>query len=410
MADRIEQLVGTLFRILTEEGYTAAQGAFLDAYQSKATVDRDQLSENLFAELVGVLDTHLETREQVDVLVTAVEQLLDRFTSVIETVPVGVLVVDADGRIQLWNTGAERIFGWSEDEMGDRSYPSALSASPDVTGSFLTRLREGDQLDGIETRHVHKDGLILDVRIWAAPFHTKDGTFNGGAFVISDITERKQREQRLAVLNRVLRHNVRNDVTVIQGHLELVADELPEDSKHVAVIEERLANISDLSDVARHSEQLCRDIDRDCGTVDIGSVVQERVDRLQRAYPEAEIHAAVQPTAPVVAHELLPYALDNVLENALEHNDSDTPRVEIEVSPAEEPENHITVSIADDGPGLPEGERNVLTVERETPLNHSSGLGLWLTRWIVRTSNGTLAVTDGPLDGTCIQIRLRSSI
>ncbi|MFB6123459.1 MAG: ATP-binding protein [Haloferacaceae archaeon] len=66
------------------------------------------------------------------------------------------------------------------------------------------------------------------------------------------------------------------------------------------------------------------------------------------------------------------------------------------------------MSIADDGPGLPAVEREVLTAEMETPLNHSSGMGLWLTRWICRSSDGTLAVRDSHLGGTCVRIRLKS--
>jgi len=125
--------------------------------------------------------------------------------------------------------------------------------------------------------------------------------------------------------------------------------------------------------------------------IDLGSVLPERVARLQAEYPTAEIRTSIPETAPVVAHELLPYAYDNVLENALEHNDARTPRLEIDVSEeTNDQHNSLTVRIEDNGPGLPETEREVLRSESETPLSHSSGMRLWLTRWIVRSSKGDL--------------------
>ena len=99
--------------------------------------------------------------------------------------------------------------------------------------------------------------------------------------------------------------------------------------------------------------------------------------------------------------------LDNILDNAVEHNDAETPLVEITVSTGEtSASGQTTVSVADNGPGLPDDEQAVLTSEKETQLNHSSGLGLWLTRWIVRNSNGTLAVEQSAWNGTRIVIRL----
>lgn len=407
MRGHVEQLVGILFRTLAEEGYTETQTALLDVYQSKSNTGREELAEDLFAEVVNGLDHHLETGEEVEVLVTAIEQLLNRFSSVIEAAPVAILAVNANGQIELWNGGAERIFGWSESEVKQRPYPDVLADSPDDTEVHFTQLQEGNQLTGLETRHRHKDGSILDVRIWASPFHTRNEGFDGATFVISDITEQKEREQRLAVLNRVLRHNIRNDVGIIQGHMDLLAETVDEDAEHIQVMENRLSNIVELSDAARHIEKLRDEDEGELTTINLKRVIRERVDRLQREFGNAEIRTTVPESASTMAHELFPYALDNILDNALEHNDAENPLVEITVSTGGTSVcGQMTVSVADNGPGLPEVEQEVLTSEKETQLNHSSGLGLWLTRWIVRNSNGTFAVEQSARGGTRIVIRL----
>ena len=313
--------------------------------------------------------------------------------------------------MQLWNDGAERIFGWQESEVLGESLSRLFREPSDRPIPSVPRQESGDQLTGLEARLPHKDGSLLDVRVWAAPLHNRDEAFTGATFVISDISEQKQREQRLSVLNRVLRHNIRNDVTVIRGHLDMLAETVPDDNEHVAAMEERLDNVVNLSETARHIEQLQNtENEEDLTTFELASVVGDQLERLRLDWPEAEISAVLPDSVTVVAHELLPYALDNLLENAVEHNDSDAPRVQVAVSrETEAPSGHARLTIEDNGPGLPRTEKRVLTAETETPLTHSTGMGLWLSRWIVHSSDGRLRVESSGCDGTRIDMELRYS-
>ncbi|WP_424018072.1 PAS domain S-box protein [Halorientalis pallida] len=408
MSQHAEQLVGTLFRVLAEEGHEDVQNRLLDAYHTNAPTDRDELTEDLISDIVAVLHRELGARAQVDVLTTSVEYLVERFLAVVEAVPVAVIVVGPEGDVQLWNDGAARTFGWSESEIRGEPYRTLLAPGLDDSSDIPDQLRNGEQLTGAETRHRHADGSILDVRLWAAPLHRRNGEFDGATVVVSDITEQKQREQRLTVLNRVLRHNIRNDLTVARGHLDMLADGSDGDTDHIAVIEDHLTNVVELSDAARHIEQL-RDPDDGRTIHDLGPMVREQVDRLRQAYPDARIDCQVPESAPVVAHDLLPYALDNILENAAEHNPSATPRVSVAVSGETDGEpRYRTVEVEDDGPGLPETERAVLTKGTETALTHSDGIGLWLTRWILRSSGGKLTVDTSSLGGTSVAARLQA--
>jgi PAS domain S-box-containing protein len=408
MSQHAEQLVGTLFRVLAEAGHEDVQRRLLGAYRESASADRDELAEDLVSDIVAVLHRELDARAQVDVLTTSVEYMVERFLAVVEAVPVAVIVVGPDGDIQLWNDGAARTFGWSEAQIRGEPYRMLLAPGVDDIGDFPDQLRDGERLTGVETRHRRADGSILDVRLWAAPLNRRTGELDGATVAVSDITEQKQREQRLSVLNRVLRHNIRNDLTVARGHLDMLADGTNPDTDHLAVIEEHLTNVVELSDAARHIEQL-RDADGDRTTQDLGPLLRERVDRLRLAYPNAEIDCNVPESSAVVAHDLLPYALDNVLENAVEHNPSATPRVVVTVSTETDGEpGYRTVRVEDDGPGLPDTERAVLTNGTETALTHSDGIGLWLTRWILRSSGGKLTVETSSLGGTSVSAHLQT--
>jgi PAS domain S-box-containing protein len=411
MSRPTEQLIGALFNVLDAQGHTEAQQLLLETYRSHAATDREALLDQLVADLVTLLHDHLTPQQEVEVLTTTVEYLVNQFVSVIEVAPVAIVVVDEDESVQLWNDGAERIFGWQESEVLGEPLSRLFREPSDRPIPSVPRQESGDQLTGLEARLPHKDGSLLDVRVWAAPLHNRDEAFTGATFVISDISEQKQREQRLSVLNRVLRHNIRNDVTVIRGHLDMLAETVPDDNEHVAAMEERLDNVVNLSETARHIEQLQNtENEEDLTTFELASVVGDQLERLRLDWPEAEISAVLPDSVTVVAHELLPYALDNLLENAVEHNDSDAPRVQVAVSrETEAPSGHARLTIEDNGPGLPRTEKRVLTAETETPLTHSTGMGLWLSRWIVHSSDGRLRVESSGCDGTRIDMELRYS-
>jgi len=404
MPDHVERFVGILFQTLSEQGHTEATRALRRIYESRATAERSELTEEVLSEFVTVLDETVDAGAEADVLATAIDRLLTRFSTVVEATPVAIVVVDENGRVRLWNDGARRLFGWREAEVRERAYPEFLTASVSATAPSIDRLRSDGAVHGVETCHVHRDGRVMNVRVWGAPieYGTRPG---GGVFVVSDITEQRQREQRLAVLDRALRHNIRNDVTVVRGHLEMLVDD-PDENEHLRRIEERLTDITDLSAAARSVRRLEADGDDELSTVDLVRVVEERVDRLRAERPHAEVVVDTPASCPVAAHDLLPYAVENVLENAVEHNDRDQPHVQVRVTTERDgPQRYAQVQIVDDGPGLPPTEREVLTARTETPLAHSDGVGLWLTHWIVRSSNGVVSVESAD-DGTRVCLRL----
>lgn len=408
MKDHADQFVGSLFRVLAEDGYTDAQTALLDAYRSEAAASREELAERLLSESTYILERHLETGAEIDVLTQAVERVLERFSTIVETVPIAVLVVDDTGRIDLWNEGAEAMFGWTEDEIRGQPYHELQESA--TTDSVLEQVYKEGKLDGIETRHIHKNGSVLDVRVWAAPLHERDGIFEGTIVVVSDVTEQKQRKQRLTVLNRVLRHNIQNNVNIIQGHLDLLTEDVSDGNDHVRIIKDYLDDIVALSRTAREMEQLRKPGSDELSVINLGSTVRERIDRIRKEYNGVEVTATVPESTEVVAHDLFPYALDNVLDNAIEHNDSDRPKVVVDVTEDADSRGRTKIAVSDNGPGLPEVEREVLTAETETQLTHSGGTGLWITRWVVRSSNGTLSAGRSQLGGTRITMHLPISV
>ncbi|GAB3311046.1 PAS domain-containing protein [Haloplanus salinarum] len=407
MDESTDQIAGAVFRALTDRGHEAVERAVVDAYaaaRDEVAADRERLSRTVFAELLDALDRELDGEEQVAVLTAAVEDLVDRFSTVIDAAPVAICAVDGEGRVRLWNPAAERTFGRDRSAVLGRSFGVTWAdASDEGFDALLDRLRRGERIVGQDTRHRRPDGALLDTRVWAAPIHERG---DGAAFVVLDVTERRGRRQRLAVLNRVLRHNVRNDVNVARGHVDRAAARLDDEAarRSLDVARRRLDDLAELSDAGRLIERVA-DADRtEAVRLDLVDVVRDRLAELRRTYPDCEVRTTLPDGAPVRADQLLPHAVDNVLENAVAHNDAPVPRVCVDLSMADTG-GQAVLRIADDGPGLPPVERRVLEAGAETQLTHSTGLGLWLTNWIVRVSNGRVAVDTGD-NGTTVILEL----
>jgi len=138
--------------------------------------------------------------------------------------------------------------------------------------------------------------------------------------------------------------------------------------------------------------------------------VERTCQEFRQSYPDAEITIQTPESMLVFADKTLEAAISEVIENAIEHNDNDDPSVAIIVSDTEEDRGWIEITISDDGPGIPEEEREVLTEGEETALHHGSGLGLWLTNWIVGKFGGEVAFDDYHTNGGAVTLRLQRAV
>ncbi|WP_229770446.1 ATP-binding protein [Halorhabdus sp. CBA1104] len=223
----------------------------------------------------------------------------------------------------------------------------------------------------------------------------------GAQAMVWDATERRRREGLISVINRVLRHNVRNKLSVINGYAEYLADDLDGDGASKATrIVETADRLLDLTESAREIEAN-REQSPELEPVDVVPIVEEGVRKLREQYPEASVTLDSPETAVAESLPRVRTALWELLDNAAKHG-GDTPSVEIGVT---ETDDRIVLTIADDGPGIPESEREVLSNGVEESLVHGQGLGLWLAYWLVRNLDGEIEIPEYER-GTTVEIRL----
>lgn len=212
---------------------------------------------------------------------------------------------------------------------------------------------------------------------------------------------------RLNVLNRVLRHDIRNKVNVIRGNADMVAAGSDQTETAAETIREQADELFRLSEYARELQALLGTDDVETEAVDVGTAVATKVMRLRRDHGYATIHTDVAGEAWAEANTFVDSAIENLLDNAVVHNDGTAPTVWVDVTTEErDGEPVVSVRIADDGPGIPPDEVAVLRRGRETSLEHTSGLGLWLVHWIVTESGGRVAFEERDPRGSVVEMIL----
>ncbi|MEZ3117321.1 sensor histidine kinase [Halobaculum sp. MBLA0147] len=214
----------------------------------------------------------------------------------------------------------------------------------------------------------------------------------------------ERHRQRLSVLNRVLRHDVRNHMNVVLGSVaQLPDEEVPREP--LDRVRRHSRKILEISENVHHIESLTRGAPGPRATVNLVDTVRAVVAETQREHPAATLTVTTPEAAYVESAGHLQAAVENVVENAVEHNDADEPRVDVTVE-VDEANQTVDLSVVDDGPGFPEQERTVFERGTETDLHHSDGLGLWVVRWIVDDADGRLQIENKADRGAVVTVRL----
>jgi len=337
------------------------------------------------------------------------ERELERYERLVENLPIGVFQTTPgpDGEFRLVNRGLVDILEADSKTYFDDIAPSDLYVNPERRQEFSERLLAEGAVEGVELQFETAAGNPIWVEI--SGIVTEENGEPVFELAMQDISARKERDQQLSVLNRVLRHNLRNAINVIEGNAALLGEAVEEDHLQASVegIERRVKNLKQLSEKAvtvRSVFDKGRRIDTVC---DVGELLEAVATEFERHHADASFTVGEFDALYVRADIRLKLALNELVSNAIVHNDQQNPSVTMTATPAKEnrEEEWIDIVIADNGPGIPTQERNTIETGDETPLQHGTGLGLWLVYWAISLLGGDVRI-DQSSSGTRITLTL----
>jgi len=327
-----------------------------------------------------------------------------------------VVTLDDENRIVDCNRAARSRFDIPPSYAGDpvgTYFPSLIDAPATDGGGTATdddSVADGEPSSPtVVTRTVDGDPHSYSVSV--SPV-VEAGRTVARVVVLRDITPIKRREQELTereaelellrqILSRVLRHNIRNKLTTIRGNADLLAETATgEETARVDRITEASDELIALSEKARTIEGLVDRTD-ETATYDLRVVAERVVDSVRDRHPDATYTVDGAETCTVTTGRGVESAVECLVENAVEHNDDPDPTVDVRVGCAAD---GSAVTVSDDGPGISEHERAVIRRREETPLAHSSGIGLWIVSWVADCCEAELSF-DVDEDGSTVTLR-----
>ena len=317
--------------------------------------------------------------------------------TVVEELKEMIIVTDGDGTVVELNAAAES----SVNAVG-------TSIGQSVDSLFGASLEELDQKQVI-TLHSKSGRTLFEPTV--SEVTDQHGQPLGYAIVLRDETVRMTRQQRLDVLNRILRHNLRNSMNVIVGHADMIQNRTENESvrNSADLIIDRGDELVEISQSARDTEEILNLEAESQQHTSLGPVIQTVCESVDSDYecefryddPDDVVVPMTEGAIKVVLRELA--------ENAVKHNDDENPSVTIEAQYEPDELYPIQLSVIDNGPGIPELEREVIESGDETSLDHASGVGLWIIRWISTSAGGKLSIADREPHGSIVSLSLPSA-
>lgn len=213
--------------------------------------------------------------------------------------------------------------------------------------------------------------------------------------------------QSTEVLSRALRHNLRNDMTVILGQLDKLDAEISgQVAERTTRIRKTIDDVVTLSEKAQQIEIAVTDKGRHRHPIDAITCLTNRVENISEREDNVTIETDLPTEAWVDADWMLGIAIDNVIETAID-NGQQGARLKIDVKRVDR--GRTAISIVDCNHDLPASEIETIRSGTETPLQHSQGLGLWLVSWVIDSYGGRLTIetTD---EGTVVSMILMRAV
>lgn len=349
--------------------------------------------EQLYPSSDGLLVVSRDITERVES-----RQRLSHYKRAIESASDLIIAVDLQERCLFANQAYVDYLGYDRDAVIGEPLRDLLderiyqNIKPNVDAAL-----DGKTVEYRMSRpHPSESERMFDIQYYPLRF---DGEITGAVGILRDVAGREERNRHLLVLNRVLRHNLRNDLTLIRGLAGHISNNAEEEMANAG---EKITNGADqllaMSEKGRFITQILTDQPRLAEfdlVEEVDTIVTSVSQSVSTDLPES-LHVRAIPEVTKAIKELV--------DNAIGHNDS--PDLAVSIAGTQS-DGAAQITISDNGPGLDDANRAILeSGDPPGSLAHGSGLGVWLVYWAVRRSRGEVVVQSGESCGTRVTLEL----
>jgi len=339
----------------------------------------------------------------------------ERVRSIVESAVDGIIVIDERGLIQAFNPSAERLFGYSLNEVLGRNV-NMLMPSPDRErhdGYIHQYLTTGEQkIIGIgrEVTGRRKDGTTFPVHLSVGEMVNEGRrSFTG---ILHDLSDRVALENRLAEqkslaklgeMAAVVAHEVKNPIAGIRGALQVITSRMPAEQRDRGVLIDIIARLDALNRIVQDMLMFARPRALRREPVSLAALLGDTVALIERDPTMSHVQIALSGAADISGdREMLQVVFQNILMNAAQAMENKG-RIEVSIGTVN---GRCSVAIADQGPGMPEDVRAKAFDAFFTTKHRGTGLGLPIARRVIEAHGGTIQIDAPPSGGTMVTIVL----
>ncbi|WP_251133171.1 PAS domain-containing protein [Halorubrum sp. 2020YC2] len=370
-------------------------------------------SEDGSRRLVGVF-SEVTSRKEYEM---ALEATREELRKIIDLVPDLVFVKNREGEYLLANEATASAYGLTPEEVEGRSEGDII---PDADDSAAFRQDDLEVIESGEPKAIGEetlttaDGETRVLQTTKIPYEipeTGEDAVLGYARDVTDLKryERTLEEQRdnLTLLNQVVRHDIRNQLMVVESYTDLLADALVDDQSqtYARTVIEAARQAMEITETARDVTEVLLQVGADRSPMNLRAELNAQIAQIRSDQDRATV--AVDgpiPDVTVLADELLEAVFRNLLTNAVVHNDKDV--AEIAVSTRVSADT-VRVRIADNGPGIADDHKEDIFQEGEKGLESGgTGVGLYLVKTLVDRYGGDVWVEDNEPTGSVFVVEL----
>ena len=349
------------------------------------------------------------------------DRVSNYLNNILESMSGGVLVIDLDGKITLFNQAAEDITGRSQEDVLGHTYEEVMGLKGGHGKTALFTLETGSGLTNQEKEHHHRDGRAIPLGFSTSLVRDRQGHVLGAIEAFNDLTEVKrleaqvQRMHTLAALGEMaatVAHEIRNPLGGIASFANLLERDLDVDDPSRRLVRKITEGVARLNRIVSSLLSYTRPLSLNTHSVNISEVVEEaaaffEIDLERNAKPIAISRSF--PDSPLVCHvdtEQFQQVILNLLLNATQAM-PEGGTIDLGLFESQEEEDlHATLRVRDDGIGIARDVQQKLFTPFFTTKEDGTGLGLVTSKKIVEAHGGQIRVDSEPGQGTSFYVDL----
>ncbi|CUU06895.1 PAS domain S-box-containing protein [Candidatus Kryptobacter tengchongensis] len=344
--------------------------------------------------------------------------------SIIQNYSDAVIALDNDYKIFFWNKGAERIFGYTADEMlgktVDPIVPSELKEKGELQWLFEETLRKG-YIENYETERIRKDGRRIIVNLSRSLIKDENGEVLGSIAIVKDVTQIKELEKqiqhsdKLALIGQIaagIAHEIGTPLNVISGNAEYIMMEMGENNPYKEELETIISQAERIANLIKQLLEFARPRKPNYTKVNVNNELHHVVELLKHQFEKSNIKLNLKfsediPSIYADCSQIHQVFL-NIIVNAIQAINQNGV-IEIETFAKD---GYVNIKFRDNGVGiLPEHIHKIFEPFFTTKeAGKGTGLGLAVSKRIIDEHNGKIEVESTPGKGTVFTVKFPTYI